>query len=104
MVQSLDRLKVTASQTAGPYVHIGLTPNRLGMAGVYPQDLGSIMVNDKTRGERITLRITAFDGAGAPLKDALMEIWQADADGLYASPADGRTGKDPNFTGWGRSY
>ena len=41
MAQSLDRLKESASQTAGPYVHIGLTPNFCGIAGVYPSDLGA---------------------------------------------------------------
>ena len=33
MAQSLDRLKESASQTAGPYVHIGLTPNYCGIEG-----------------------------------------------------------------------
>ncbi len=60
------------------------------------------MVNDKTRGERITLTLTVFDGAGAPLRDALVEIWQADAAGLYPSPAETRGRADPDFTGWGR--
>jgi len=102
MVQSLDRLKETPSQTAGPYVHIGLTPNFAAIDGVYDQDLGARMVNDKTRGERVTLRITVFDGGGAPLKDGLVEIWQADAAGLYASPAETRGASDPHFGGWGR--
>ena len=55
------------------------------------------MVNDKTRGERITVRIRVFDGAGAPLRDALVEIWQADAAGLYNSPAETRGTADPEF-------
>ena len=102
MAQSLDRLKETPSQTAGPYVHIGLTPNFADIGGVYGQDLGSTMVNDRTRGERISLVVTVFDGAGAPLRDALVEVWQADAEGLYASPAETRGRADPDFTGWGR--
>jgi protocatechuate 3,4-dioxygenase alpha subunit len=102
MVQRLDRLKESASQTAGPYVHIGLTPNFCGIDGVYPADLGATMVNADTRGERISVRMRVFDGADAPLKDALIEIWQADADGLYNSPSEMRGGSDPNFTGWGR--
>ena len=103
MAQSLDRLKESPSQTAGPYVHIGLTPNFVGIGGVYGQDLGSTMVNDQTRGERISLVVTVFDGAGAPLRDALVEIWQAAAEGFYASPAETRGRVDPDFTGWGRS-
>jgi protocatechuate 3,4-dioxygenase alpha subunit len=103
MIQSLNRLKETPSQTAGPYVHIGCVPNFSGIAGVYPEDLGSTMVNDKTRGERITIRGNVIDGSGTPLRDALLEIWQADADGLYNSPSEMRGTADPNFTGWGRS-
>ncbi|RWX67780.1 protocatechuate 3,4-dioxygenase subunit alpha [Mesorhizobium sp. M4B.F.Ca.ET.089.01.1.1] len=102
MAQSLDRLKESPSQTAGPYVHIGLTPNFCGIGGVYESDLGSSMVNGETKGERIELRIRVFDGAGAPLKDALIEIWQADASGFYNSPAELRGAADPNFMGWGR--
>jgi protocatechuate 3,4-dioxygenase alpha subunit len=102
MAQNLDRLKETASQTAGPYVHIGLTPNFCEIGGVYDGDLGTAMVNDKTRGERIDIRIRIFDGAGMPLKDALVEIWQADADGLHNSPSELRGTADPNFAGWGR--
>jgi protocatechuate 3,4-dioxygenase alpha subunit len=102
MAQSLDRLKETPSQTAGPYIHIGLTPNFCGIGGVFGHDLGAVMVNDKTRGERIRLVIRVFDGAGAPLRDALVEIWQADAGGLYSSPSETRGTADPNFSGWGR--
>ncbi|MDO9306401.1 MAG: protocatechuate 3,4-dioxygenase subunit alpha, partial [Mesorhizobium sp.] len=61
MTQSLNRLKESASQTAGPYVHIGLTPNFIGIEGVYPADLGATMVNDKTRGERMTISGRVFD-------------------------------------------
>ena len=103
MIQSLNRLKETPSQTAGPYVHIGCVPNFSGITGVYPEDLGCAMVNDKTRGERITIRGKVIDGSGTPLRDALLEIWQADADGLYNSPSEMRGTADPNFIGWGRS-
>jgi protocatechuate 3,4-dioxygenase alpha subunit len=103
MIQSLNRLKETPSQTAGPYVHIGCVPNFSGITGVYPEDLGGSMVNDKTKGERITIRGNVIDGSGSLLRDALLEIWQADADGLYNSPSEMRGTADPNFTGWGRS-
>jgi|TARA_R110002020_G_scaffold70235_1_gene182377 protocatechuate 3,4-dioxygenase, alpha subunit len=103
MVQPLGYLKESASQTAGPYVHIGCTPNFTGIHGVYDQDLGSgSMVTDQTRGERITIRGHVFDGAGTPLKDALVEIWQADAGGFYNSPSETRGTADPNFFGWAR--
>ncbi len=102
MVQELGQLKETASQTAGPYVHIGCTPNFAGITGVYEADLGASMVNDRTRGQRITICGRVIDGAGTPLKDAMVEIWQADAAGFYNSPSDLRGQADPNFTGWGR--
>ncbi len=103
MAQPLNYLKESPSQTAGPYVHIGCTPNFAGIHGVYDHDLGSgPMASDKTRGERITIRGFVHDGAGMPLKDALVEIWQADADGLYNSPSETRGSADPNFFGWGR--
>lgn len=103
MVQRLDYLKETASQTAGPYVHIGLTPNFTGIHGVYASDLGSgPLYSDKTRGERITIKGRVIDGTGTPLRDALVEIWQADADGFYNSPSETRGKADPNFLGWGR--
>ncbi len=102
MVQELGYLKETPSQTAGPYVHIGLTPNYSEIGGVYETDLGSTMVNDKTLGERITVTGRVLDGAGAPVKDAVLEIWQADSAGFYNSPSELRGTADPNFTGWGR--
>lgn len=103
MVQTLDYLRESASQTAGPYVHIGCTPNFTGIKGIFEKDLGSKMLhNDKARGEHITVRGTVFDGGGNPLKDALIEIWQADADGFYNSPSETRGAADPNFIGWGR--
>ena len=102
MVQPLNRLRESASQTAGPYVHIGLTPNFAEIGGVYPGDLGTQMVNDRTRGERIAITGRVLDGTGTPLKDALVEIWQADSDGLYNSPSETRGSADPSFTGWGR--
>ncbi len=103
MVQSLGYLKETASQTAGPYVHIGLTPNFVGINGVFEQDLGSgPLYGEETPGERITISGHVIDGMGAPLRDALVEIWQADARGLYNSPSETGGKAAPGFRGWGR--
>ncbi|QWW70619.1 protocatechuate 3,4-dioxygenase subunit alpha [Rhizobium sp. WYJ-E13] len=101
-MQELGYLKETPSQTAGPYVHIGLTPNFCDITGVFDSDLGTQMVNDKTLGERITVSGRIFDGGGALVRDAVIEIWQADSAGLYNSPSEMRGTADPNFTGWGR--
>jgi protocatechuate 3,4-dioxygenase alpha subunit len=95
--------KESPSQTAGPYVHIGLTPNFCGIEGVYDIDLGSRMLTGRTQGERIALELRVIDGAGTPLKDALIEIWQADTNGRYPGAEDPRGEPDPEFGGWGRA-
>lgn len=103
MARDPDYLGESPSQTAGPYVHIGCTPNFSGIGGIYAEDPGSRMLNDRTLGERITIKGRVYDGLGAPLKDALVEIWQADAAGLYPSSREERGQADENFSGWGRS-
>lgn len=102
MAQPLARRKETPSQTAGPYVHIGLTPNFVGIGGVYPTDLGRALVNERSKGERIAIEGHVFDGAGNPLRECVIELWQADAAGLYPSPAETRGIADPDFAGWAR--
>lgn len=99
MVQPLDLLKESPSQTAGPYVHIGCVPNFAEINGIYPEDLGKSMKTGKVKGEEIAVVGTVYDGTGTPLRDALIEIWQADGSGVFP----GREGSDPNFTGFGRT-
>ena len=88
----------SASQTAGPYVHIGCTPNFAGITGVYPYDLGDTMITDAAKGARITLRGVIYDGSGTPMRDAMIEAWQPDAQGVFA----GQAGADPAVSGFGR--
>jgi len=102
MFQTLTTLKESPSQTAGPYIHIGATPNWVEITGVWDEDLGLVLVGPETKGERILVKGRIFDGSGHPIKDALVEIWQADADGLYNSPEEKRGKADPHFVGWGR--
>lgn len=99
MVQPLDKLRESPSQTAGPYVHIGCVPNFAEINGVYPDDLGRVMKTGQVQGEEIKVIGTVFDGTGTPLRDAMVEIWQADGSGIYP----GRDGADPHFTGFGRT-
>ncbi|WP_108659847.1 protocatechuate 3,4-dioxygenase subunit alpha [Acuticoccus kandeliae] len=100
----MARLRETPSQTAGPYVHIGMVPTFAGVLGVFPGDLGDgPLYRDGVKGERITVKGRVIDGAGAPLRDACVELWQADADGLYNAPSERRGRADPNFIGWGRA-
>ncbi len=97
MVQALDYLKETASQTAGPYVHIGLVPGDAGF-DIYDHELGRDIAGPKAAGTRITVTGTVTDGTGAPVKDILIEVWQANAAGIY--PGEGEV--EDGFRGWGR--
>ena len=98
-----EELHETPSQTGGPYVHIGLMPNQAGIE-VFEHSFDNQMVKESTQGERIRLEGQVFDGLGLPLRDVLVEIWQADANGIYPSQQD-QQGKpaDPKFLGWGRA-
>ena len=102
MLQAPSRLKESPSQTAGPYVHIGTTPRFIGLETVYAADLGARPLSAEAQGERIVLTGRIFDGAGTPLKDALIETWQADANGLYPGHGEHRGNADPHFSGWMR--
>ena len=54
-------------------------------------------------GERILVRGRVLDEDGAPLRQALVEIWQANAAGRYAHDADAHAAPlDPHFRGVGR--
>lgn len=100
---NFQELHETPSQTGGPYVHIGLLPQQANIE-VFENNFNNQLVKENTLGERIRLEGQVFDGLGLPLRDVLIEIWQADANGVYPSAADIQ-GKavDPNFHGWGRT-
>ena len=102
MPQSLNYLKESASQTAGPYVHIGLAPGAAGF-DIYRQELGRDLAGTDAPGERIRIEGIVYDGTGAPVKDVLIEAWQADANGIYPHPEDPRFDQvAKGFRGWGR--
>ena len=94
----MERKKESASQTAGPYVHIGLTPNFTGIRGVYAQDLGK--ETGDTGSDAITLTGTVYDGSGEPVRDCLIEFTQADGKGKTKLAKVGR--KTDKFTGFAR--
>ncbi len=85
-------LLTTPSQTVGPYLKIGFLP--LVIDAIAPAG---------TPGEGITVRGRMSDGDGKPINDGVVEIWQADSQGKYAHPEDGRkTVGESAFRGFGR--
>ncbi|WP_350561075.1 protocatechuate 3,4-dioxygenase subunit alpha [Psychrobacter sp. CAL346-MNA-CIBAN-0220] len=91
-------LRETASQTAGPFVHIGLA---LEIAGFEPRadEIWQDLANKDAEGEHIELVGYVYDGNGDLVRDALIEIWQADSQGHYLADFDN---KKP-FRSFGRS-
>ena len=80
-------LPETPSQTAGPYVHIGLA---LEAAGNPPRDqeIWNLMAKPGAPGEHILLMGHVYDGNGHLIRDAFLEFWQANHDGLYDNGFD----------------
>jgi protocatechuate 3,4-dioxygenase alpha subunit len=103
MPQALAYLKETPSQTAGPYVHIGLIPHMAGF-DIFQNNFDNVLAGADVSGEHITIEGRVIDGTGTLVRDALLEIWQANAQGRYNHPAD-RQNKplDQHFRGWGRT-
>lgn len=96
----LPYLKETPSQTAGPYVHIGLAPGAAGF-DIYARELGHDIAGHHAAGQRIRVEGLVIDGTGSPIKDVMLEAWQANAAGHYAHP-EGRGPVEDGFRGWGR--
>jgi protocatechuate 3,4-dioxygenase alpha subunit len=80
----MSRDVASPSQTVGPFFHVGLTTDAA---------LGRIAPPDAP-GEHINLRVRVLDGDGAPVPDALIEVYQADGNGVYA--------REGEFNGFGR--
>jgi protocatechuate 3,4-dioxygenase alpha subunit len=85
-------LQMTASQTVGPFLHIGFDP--LTIENLAPEGVA---------GERIVIEGRLFDGTGNPVPDGVIEVWQANSHGKYAHPEDKRDlPLEPGFRGFGR--
>jgi protocatechuate 3,4-dioxygenase alpha subunit len=91
---------ITPSQTVGPFFKYGLTPN--GQYDWNDAFTGNLVTPDAS-GERIRIEGRVFDGEGQPVPDAILEIWQADAQGRFADPQDKRALPNAKFRGFGRS-
>jgi protocatechuate 3,4-dioxygenase, alpha subunit len=85
---------LTPSQTVGPYLRIGLLDGPIANRLVDESDPRAIRISG-----------VLLDGAGDPVPDGMVEIWQANAAGRYAHPADDRDDipLEDGFQGFGRS-
>jgi protocatechuate 3,4-dioxygenase alpha subunit len=87
---------ITPSQTVGPFFHFSLTPTEYDFRGI----AGDNLVTPDAIGAPIRIAGRLIDGAGSPVSDAMIEIWQADGAGRYA-------GSEPrantSFKGFGRA-
>lgn len=88
----MSKLTPTPSQTVGPFYALGLD-------WLTTVDLAEAA----TAGERIAISGRITDGDGAPIPDAVIEVWQADANGRYDHAEDTQEKpRDPGFRGFGR--
>jgi len=85
-------LAPTAGQTIGPFFAFGLQYPKMHEI-VFPHSPGAIL-----------LAGTVYDGAGAPIPDACVEVWGADSDGTVSHERGARRRDDHTFTGFGRSF
>ncbi len=89
-----ETVGLTPSQTVGPYLEIGLL-----------RDVMAPQLVDRGDPRAIRIRGRLLDGAGEPVPDGMIEIWQANAAGRYAHPSDTRNdvALEEGFDGFGRS-
>ena len=97
------KFKQTPSQTAGPYLHIGFLPKKVGINSSFSRELNNLILSEKTEGTRIEISGKIYDGNNEVLKDALIEIWQVDSNGNYQSRSTQNNKNDKNFCNWGRT-
>lgn len=86
----MSALRPTVGQTVGPFFHYGLA---------YDRDAELIPAG---HADAIRLHGQVFDGAGDPVPDALIEIWQPDASGAAVHQGGSLRRDGWTFTGWGR--
>lgn len=86
-----ERLVATPGQTVGPFY---------GFALPYPRDHELV---DRATPGAIRLHGVVYDGEGTPIPDAMLEIWQADADGTIATAPGSLVRDGYTFTGFGRA-
>lgn len=85
-------LEPTAGQTIGPFFAFGLQYERMHEVA-FPHSPGAIVLGG-----------TVLDGAGAPIPDSCVEIWQADELGRIPRARGSLRRDGHTFTGFGRSF
>jgi protocatechuate 3,4-dioxygenase beta subunit len=91
-----EALELTPRQTEGPFY-----PNKLPL----DTDNDLLIINDEITpavGEVTHLTGKILDANGEPIRNALVEIWQVDGNGVYLHTADRHAQRDANFQGFGR--
>jgi len=84
----------TPSQTVGPFFAIELTTD---------EHCVRCVAGPEAKGERLWITFRVLDGDGTPVDDAMLEIWQADANGKYNHSEDLQPkALDPGWIGFGR--
>jgi protocatechuate 3,4-dioxygenase alpha subunit len=71
----MAEFRPSASQTAGPYLHLGLLRELIGHEVV-----------SRTAPDAVVIRGRLLDGAGTAVPDGMIETWQADPGGRYDAP------------------
>jgi protocatechuate 3,4-dioxygenase alpha subunit len=99
---------ITPSQTVGPFFAYGLSPHnrcdwKPNPGYDWKETVGADLVTPDATGQRIHIEGSVLDGDGKPINDAMIEIWQADAQGRYAHARGERPRPNAKFTGFGRS-
>ncbi|MBD0328195.1 MAG: protocatechuate 3,4-dioxygenase subunit alpha [Pyrinomonadaceae bacterium] len=94
----MEKLRQTPSQTVGPFFAYSLTAEQYGYD--YNSLINGLLMDNDTEGERIFITGNIYDGDGRTIPDAMVELWQADAQGHYRSLPINL--KNDGFTGFGR--
>ena len=99
---------ITPSQTVGPFFAYGLAPhNRCDWKPNdgydWKETIGANLITPDAAGTKIHIAGSVLDGDGKPINDAMIEIWQADAQGRYAHARGEKPRPNAKFIGFGRS-
>jgi protocatechuate 3,4-dioxygenase, alpha subunit len=96
----MGKLQHTPSQTIGPFFAYSLTATQYGYN--FNSIINENLINDGAEGKQIFITGNVFDGEGNAIHDAMIELWQADANGNYITQYPNIPISNINFKGFGR--